>query len=129
MKIAVLIARILLGLEFVLFGLNGFLQFLHMPPPTGVALQFVGALFVSKYYVAVFALQFIGGLLLLSGRYVPLALIILGPIIFNILLFHSTMAPAGLPLALITFALWLIVFWGVREAFAGIFAAKVEPKV
>jgi uncharacterized membrane protein YphA (DoxX/SURF4 family) len=129
MKVAVLIARILLGLEFVLFGLNGFLQFLHMPPPTGVALQFVGALFVSKYYVAVFALQLIGGLLLLSGRYVPLALVILGPILFNILLFHGTMAPAGLPLALITFVLWIIVFWGVREAFAGIFAAKVEPKV
>src|ERR1700733_10334638 len=128
MKVAVLIARILLGLEFVLFGLNGFLQFLHMPPPTGVALQFVGALFVSKYYVVVFALQAIGGLMLLSGRYIPLALIILGPILFNILLFHSTMAPEGLPVALITFVLWLIVFWGVRGAFAGIFVAKLEPK-
>ena len=126
MKIAVLIARILLGLIFVLFGLNGFLQFLHMPPPTGLPAQFLGALFVSHYYVVVFALQFIGGVLLLAGRYIPLALIILGPILVNILLFHSTMAPAGLPLALLTTILWFIVFAGVRKAFAGVFAAKVE---
>ena len=129
MKVAVLIARILLGLEFVLFGLNGFLQFLHMPPPTGVPAQFLGALFVSHYAVPVFALQLIGGLLLLSGRYIPLAITILGAILVNILLFHITMAPSGLPLALITFVLWIIVFIGVRRAFAGIFAAKVEPKV
>ncbi|HZD76616.1 MAG TPA: hypothetical protein VE218_06395 [Acidobacteriaceae bacterium] len=126
MKIAVLIARILLGLIFVLFGLNGFLQFLHMPPPTGLPAQFMGALFVSHYYVVIFALQFIGGVLLLAGRYIPLALIILGPILVNILLFHSTMAPAGLPLALLTAILWFIVFAGVRKAFAGVFAAKVE---
>jgi uncharacterized membrane protein YphA (DoxX/SURF4 family) len=126
MKVAVLIARILLGLEFVLFGLNGFLQFLHMPPPTGLPAQFLGALFISKYYVVVFALQIIGGVLLLSGRYIPLALTILGPILFNILLFHGTMAPAGLPLAFVTLVLWFIVFAGVRKAFAGIFAAKVE---
>jgi putative oxidoreductase len=125
MKIAVLIARILLGLVFVLFGLNGFLQFLHTPPPTGLPAQFLGAVFVSHYYVAIFALQLIGGVLLLVGRYVPLALVILGPIIVNILLFHITMAPAGLPLALLTMVLWVIVFAGVRRAFAGIFAAKV----
>ncbi|HEY3991133.1 MAG TPA: hypothetical protein VGM02_17670 [Acidobacteriaceae bacterium] len=125
MKVTVLIARILLGLVFVLFGLNGFLQFLHMPPPTGLPAQFLGALFVSHYYVVIFALQLIGGILLLSGRYIPLALTILGPIIVNILLFHSTMAPQGLPLALVTLILWIIVFTGVRSAFAGIFAAKV----
>ena len=129
MKVAVLIARILLGLEFVLFGLNGFLQFLHMPPMTGVPAQFLQALFESHYAVPVFGLQLIGGLLLLSGRYIPLAVTILGAILVNILLFHITMAPSGLPLALITLVLWIIVFWSVREAFAGIFAAKIEPKV
>jgi uncharacterized membrane protein YphA (DoxX/SURF4 family) len=129
MKVAVLIARILLGLEFVLFGLNGFLQFLHMPPPTGLPAEFLQALFASHYAMPVFALQLIGGLLLLSGRYIPLAVTILGAILVNILLYHITMAPSGLPLALITFVLWIIVFWSVREAFAGIFAAKVEPKV
>jgi uncharacterized membrane protein YphA (DoxX/SURF4 family) len=129
MKVAVLIARILLGLEFVLFGLNGFLQFLHMPPPTGLPAEFLQALFASHYAMPVFALQLIGGLLLLSGRYIPLAVTILGAILVNILLYHITMAPSGLPLALITLVLWSIVFWSVREAFAGIFAAKVEPKV
>ena len=126
MKIAVLIARILLGLIFVLFGLNGFLQFLHMPPPTGLQAQFLGALFVSHYYIVIFALQLICGILLLAGRYVPLAITILGAIIVNILIFHITMAPSGLPLALLTTVLWFIVFAGVRKAFAGIFAAKVE---
>jgi uncharacterized membrane protein YphA (DoxX/SURF4 family) len=124
MKVAVLIARILLGLEFVLFGLNGFLQFLHMPPPTGVPAQFLGALFVSKYYVVIFALQIIGGVLLLSGRYIPLALTILGPILFNILMFHGTMAPAGLPLAFVTLVLWFIVFAAHRESFRGILSAN-----
>lgn len=125
MKVAVLIARILLGLIFVVFGLNGFFQFLHMPQPTGLPAQFFGALFLSHYYVAIFGLQFIGGLLLLVGRYIPLALTILGPIIVNILLFHASMAPEGLPMALVTAVLWFIVFAGVRRAFAGIFAAKV----
>jgi uncharacterized membrane protein YphA (DoxX/SURF4 family) len=122
MKIAVLIARILLGLIFTVFGLNGFLHFIHMPPPTGIAGQFFGALFVSRYYVAVFAFQIIGGVLLLVGRYIPLGLTILGALLVNILLFHLTMAPAGLPLPLLCTVLWFIVFAGHRSAFAGILA-------
>jgi putative oxidoreductase len=125
MKIAVLIARILLGLEFVIFGLNGFLGFLHMPPPQGIAGQFLGAIFVSHYSVLIFGLQLISGLLLLSGRYVPLAVAILAGILVNVVAFHATMAPAGLPLALITVILWFVVFYSVRRAFAGIFAARV----
>lgn len=124
MKIAVLIARILLGLGFVVFGLNGFLQFLHMPMPAGVAAQFMGALFVSHYYVLVFACQMIGGILLLSGFYVPLGLTILGPILVNILTFHATMAPAGLPAAFVWTILWFIVFAGYRQAFTGILTQK-----
>ena len=75
MKIAVLIARILLGLAFVVFGLNGFLHFIPMKPsdmPTGAAGQFIGALISSHYFAAVAAVQVIGGALLLIGRYVPL---------------------------------------------------------
>jgi uncharacterized membrane protein YphA (DoxX/SURF4 family) len=124
MKIAVLIARILLGLEFVIFGLNGFLHFLKMPPPPGIAGQYFGAIFGSHYYVVIFGLQLIAGLLLLSGRYIPLALTILAGILVNIVAFHATMAPEGLPMALITVALWFVVFWSVRRAFAGIFAAR-----
>ena len=126
MKIAALIARVLLGLLFLVFGLNGFFQFLHMPPPTGLAAQYFGVLFVSHYLVLVFLLQVVGGALLLANRYVPLALILLGPVLVNILMFHSLMAPEGLPLALVATVLWLIVFVSVRKAFAGVFVQQVE---
>jgi len=125
MKITSVIARFLLGLIFLVFGLNGFFHFLSMPAPTGVAGQFMGALFVSQYLVVVFALQLIGAVLLLINRYVPLALAILAPIIFNILLFHSLMAPSGLPLALVATTLWILVFLGVRSAFAGLLQPRV----
>ena len=125
MKIAVLIARILLGLIFVFFGLNGFLHFLPSPPIPGLAGQYLGALVASHYVLAISGLQIIGGILMLAGRYVPIALIILGPIIVNILLFHITMAPAGIGPGLLTAVLWIIVFIGVRRAFDGVFAAKV----
>ncbi|HEX4807652.1 MAG TPA: hypothetical protein VH325_01905 [Bryobacteraceae bacterium] len=71
MKIAASIARYLLGLLFLVFGLNGFLHFIPMPPPPGVAGQYMGALFVSHYLVAVFLVQVIGGIFLLANRYVP----------------------------------------------------------
>jgi putative oxidoreductase len=126
MKIAVLIARILLGLLFTVFGLNGFLHFIPMKPPTGLAGQYMGALFVSHYLVVVFLLQLIGGVLLLLNRFVPLALLLLGPVLVNILLFHTFMAPEGLPVALFAMVLWLIVFAGVRQAFGGVFAHRLE---
>jgi hypothetical protein len=73
----------------------------------------------------VFVVQIIGGVLLLSGQFIPLALVLLGPVIFNILLFHTFLFPAGFPPALVVTVLWFIVFYGVRQAFAGIFAQKV----
>ena len=125
MKIASLISRYLLGLIFVVFGANGFLHFIPMPPPPGVAGQFMGALFVSHVLVVIFLLQLAGGILLLAGRYVPLALVLLGPVIVNIVLFHAFMAPSGLPLATVVVLLWLLVAWSVRSAFEGIFLQKV----
>jgi putative oxidoreductase len=119
MKIAVLIARILLGLIFVFFGLNAFFNFLHAPMPTGVAGQFIGALYTSHFYVVPFGFQLIGGLLLLSGRFVSLALVILAPILVNILTFHLTMQPGILP-GLVCTVLWFIVFAGHRSSFAAI---------
>src|SRR5262244_3452032 len=96
MKIVTLIARLLLGLAFVVFGLNGFLNFLNMGPmPTGLAGQFMGALFMSHYYWVVAALQILGGLLLLVNRFVPLALVLLGPIIVNIICYHVFLNPSG----------------------------------
>ena len=120
MKVASTIARYLLGLIFLTFGLNGFLHFIPMPPPTGLAAQFFGVLFVSKFYVVIFLLQIVGAVLLLVNRYVPLALTILGPVIVNILCFHILMAPAGIPLAVVVTILWALVAYSVRSAFAGI---------
>jgi putative oxidoreductase len=124
MKIPALIARLLLGLMFTVFGLNGFLHFIPMPPPEGVAGQFMGAMFVSHYLVPIFALQLIAGVLLLANRFVPLALTMLGPIIVNIVLFHVLMDPKGLGMAIVTVALWAVVFYRERAAFKGLFAAK-----
>jgi putative oxidoreductase len=120
MKITFTIARYLLGLIFLTFGLNGFLHFIPMPPPTGVAAQFFGALFVSGFYVVIFMFQIVSAVLLLANRYVPLALTILAAVIFNILCFHIFMAPGGLPLAVVVTILWFLTAWGVRSAFTGI---------
>jgi putative oxidoreductase len=126
MKIAALIARVLLGLLFLVFGLNGFLHFIPMAPPAGLAGQYMGALFLSHYLVAVFLLQIVGGVLLLANRFVPLALVLLGPVLVNILLFHALMAPEGLPVALFATVLWAILFYAVRGGFAGLLVQRVE---
>ncbi len=127
MKITTVIARYLLGLIFLVFGLNGFLHFIPMPPPTGTAGQFIGALFVSHFLVVVFLIQLIAGILLLINRYVPLALTLLAPLIFNILLFHILMDPSGLVLALVVTVLWIVVFISIRSAFVGLWQPRVSP--
>lgn len=125
MRILILLARLLLGLLFLVFGLNAFLNFLNMGPmPTGLAGQFMGALYMSHYIWVVAALQVIGGLLLLVGRYVPLALVLLGPVIVNILLYHLFLSLAGIPLAIVATILWFIVFSAYRQYFAGIFVQR-----
>jgi hypothetical protein len=91
-RIACIIARLLLGFISLVFGLNGFLKFLPMPAPTGVAAQFIGALFVSHYLSVIFVVQLIPAVLPLGNRYVPLALTLLAPVIVNILCFHIFMA-------------------------------------
>src|SRR3981189_2902882 len=110
MKIVTFIARLLLGLIFVVFGLNGFLNFLNMGPmPSGLAGQFIGALALSHYYWVVAALQVAGGVLLLVNRYVPLALVLLGPVIVNIILYHLLLYRTGLLIAIIVAILWGIL--------------------
>ena len=125
MKITNVIARFLLGLIFLTFGLNGFLHFLSASLPSGTARQFVGALFVSHYLVVVFLLQLVAAVLLLLNRYVPLALALLAPIIVNILLFHLLMAPSGLALAIVATVLWIVAFLSVRSAFAGLWQHRL----
>lgn len=125
MKIATLIARLLLGLIFVVFGLNGFLNFINMGPlPSGLAGQFIGALAQSHYFWVVAALQVAGGALLLVNRFVPMGLVLLGPVIVNILLYHVFLFPSGFQLPIVVTILWFIVFYGHRQYFSGIFVQR-----
>ena len=125
MKITSIVARYLLGLMFTVFGLNGFLNFIHQPPPTNpLALQFFSAIIASHFAAFFFAGQVLGGLLLLFGFFVPLALTLLAAELYNILAFHLTMAPGSIAPALVACVLWILVFLQYRENFKGIFSAK-----
>jgi putative oxidoreductase len=125
MRIASIFARYLLGLIFTVFGLNGFLNFIHQPPPANpLAIQFLITVSESHFAAFFFAIQLLGGLLLLSGYFVPLALTGLAAELYNILAFHLTLAPASIAPALVASVLWILVFLQYRESFKGIFSAK-----
>jgi putative oxidoreductase len=128
MKIGAIVARILLGLIFVFFGSNAFLNFIHTPPlPPTPAGQFIGALVASHYVMVVGAAQVLGGLLLIINRFVPVGLAILGPVIVNILSYHLFLSLQGVGGAVVVALLWLFLFYAYRENFATMFAAKAEP--
>ena len=122
MKIVTIIVRILLGLMFVVFGLNFFLNFIPAPPPPpGLAGDYFKVFAASGYMYVVGAMQLLSGLLLLIGRFVPLALTILAAMIFNIWTFHILMNPQGLfPMAILVMVLELFLVWSYRDRFAGI---------
>ena len=126
MKIAVLIARILLGLLFFVFGLNNILHFMKMEMPTGDAGVYLGVLSAHGIMNLVGVLMVIAGLLLLVGRYVPLALVILGPLIVNILIFHFMIAHFGAAPGLVALVLEGFLIWAYRFNFRGLFEAAPE---
>jgi len=128
MKIVTIIARILLGLMFFVFGLNPFLKFLPMPQLEGVWGQFLGALFVSHYVWLIGATQVVSGVLFLIGRYVPLAIALSGPVIVNIIAYHVTMQRIGAELAVLATICWVFLFWRYRHSFAPLWVAKAEAK-
>ena len=129
MRIVSVAARYLLGLLFTVFGLNGFLNFIHQPPPVNpLAIQFFVAISASHFSAFFFAAQLIGGLLLLSGFFVPLALTVLAAELYNILAFHLTLAPATIAPALVASVLWVLVFLQYRGSFNGVLAAKPVVK-
>jgi putative oxidoreductase len=120
MKTVSLIARLLLGLVFLVFGLNGFLAFIPAGPMPAGAVQFVNAMSQSHYMTVVFAVESMSGVLLLAGQFVPLALTVLAPVIVNIVLFHGFMAPQGLPIAALVAILWLLAAHQCRAIFSGL---------
>lgn len=123
MKIAAMIARYLLGLGFVVFGLNAFLQFLPPPELSGQGGEFMELMVESGYFNFVAVIKIVGGLLLLLGRFVPLGLTLLGPVLVNILLFHIAFDPAGTGMGLFFTVLWFVVFWQYKGSFRTVLSA------
>src|SRR5260370_33807179 len=125
MKIAALIARLLVGRVFSVLGPNGFIGFLRAPPlPPGPAGQFLGALFASHYVYVVSGVQLASGVLLLVNRYVPLALVLLGPMLVNILAFHILMYRTGLATAIGVAILWCILAYRPRQHLSCFFVQR-----
>ena len=125
MKIVVLVARMLLGLLFVVSGVMSFVLIGNPPPsPPGLAGEFMVPYFASHWVLFVASIQIIAGVLLVVNRYVPLALIMLAAVLYNILAFHVTMQPAGIGPALIATALWFLIAWPLRRHFASLLSAK-----
>jgi uncharacterized membrane protein YphA (DoxX/SURF4 family) len=121
------LAKLLLGGAFLVFGLNGFLNFLPTPPVEGEnAKAFLGALAGSGFIKVVKALEVIGGILLLSGRLAPLGLLLLGPIIVVIGLYDATMDPKGLPIIAVLGLLSLFIAYKHKEHFAPFFKVRAD---
>jgi len=123
-----IIARIVMGLMFFVFGLNGFLHFLPQPKPPEAAAAFFGALYKSGYMLPlIFGAQTLVGLLLLVNRFVPLALALIAPVIVNIILFHIFLAPSGYAMAIVVTVLELYLAWSYRAAFLPMLTPRVKP--
>lgn len=124
------VARVLLGLTFFVFGLNGFLHFLAQPAPPPAAGAFAGAMAATGYFFPLLkGTEVFVGTLLLSNRFVPLALAVLAPVLINIVAFHLFLEPPttlGLPLALLALELYLA--WSYRGAFRSMLQAKNLPQ-
>ncbi len=125
MKIVSVLARYLLGVMFTVFGLNGFFHFIPQPPPTNpLAIQFFTSISASHFAAFFYAIQVVAGLLLLSGFFIPLALILLAAELYNILAFHITFAPDAAAPALVACVLWVLVYLQYRTCFNSVLSAK-----
>ena len=121
-------ARLFLGLIFFVFGLNGFLQFMPQPPLPEAAGSFMGALAATGYmFPLIKGTEVVAGALLLGNRFVPLALLLLAPIVVNIAAFHLVLAPVNLAMVFVLLGLMAYLGWSYRDAFAGVLTAKARP--
>ncbi len=127
-KYAPHITRSLLGLMFLVFGLNGFLNFLPQPPAEGAALEFLGGLGASGYFFPFLkGTEILIGLALLGNRFVPLALTVLAPITVNIVAYHIFLAPAGMGMVALIVALQVYSMWSYRAYYAAVLKAVASP--
>jgi uncharacterized membrane protein YphA (DoxX/SURF4 family) len=126
MKKMTLGAQIILGLMFTVFGLNGFFNFIPMPKEIPEAsMKFAGALMATGYFFPFLkGLEVLCGLLLLSGFYSALALVILAPITINILLFHAFLDPSGTLMGVVIIILQLIAAYGHKQKYSALLKAK-----
>jgi uncharacterized membrane protein YphA (DoxX/SURF4 family) len=123
------VARIGLGLVFAVFGLNKLLHFLPQPPMSGPPASFFMALVATRYMLPLLGLvEAAAGVMLLSGRFVPLALTLLAPIIVNIVGFHLFVAQGGFAMTGIVLAAELYLAWVHRDAFASMLRARPEAQ-
>ena len=130
-KLIPTIARVLLGLMFTVFGLNGFLRFIPEPKtamPEGAA-AFAGALMNTGYMMQlVSGTQLLTGVLLLVNRFVPLALALLAPILVGIITFHIFLAPASSGPAIVVIVLELYLAWAYRKVYRPMLAMRATPE-
>ncbi len=127
-RTVVAIARISLGLAFFVFGLNGFFNFLPTPPVEGDAGAFLGALAATGYmFPLIKGTEVAASILLLSGRFVPLALVLLAPVLVNIVLFHTVLTPPN-ALTFVLLGLEVFLAWSYRDAFSGLLTARTVPR-
>lgn len=127
-RIATATVRILLGLMFLVFGLNGFLNFIPMPkdiPPE--IMNVMSALMTAGYLTVVSGAEVLVAVLLLTNRFVPLALALLAPIVVGILTYHLAMDPKTIGPGNIVLAMQLYLAWAYRGAFRPMLRAKTAP--
>lgn len=130
MKIATIIVRLLMGLMFLVFGLNGFLNFMPAPKDMPVdQMAVLGSLMKAGYITVVSGAELIVGVLLLINRFVPLALALLAPIIVGILTYHIALAPSSIGPGIVVLIMELFLAWAYRNAFHPMLAMRATPGV
>lgn len=123
------VARYVQGAAFFIFGLNGFLHFLPQPAAPEAAQALLGAFATSGYmFPLIKGTEVIAGALLLLGRFVPLSLVLIAPVIVNILFYHLFLAPAGLAVPLLLLATELYLAWSYRHVFAPLLQSQAQPR-